>query len=253
MPGLGKQYREKKEVDTSMAASGSDQRILIRGIGEAISVNVAGKSFQVTPGSFRFHGLLKRWRAEQQEKNQSLRKGANEKGLDYEGLYVSWRGKYDKIEALERNVKNINEKKSKIGEFEHDDWDSLEVDIYKLQLQIEEIKATITVEETNGAVIYMSIALAGSEQVVASTDEYGIRTVQFILLNSKDRYWRKNHPDQLTPDGFPTQELLDSVISYDELFDDANIQELNNVVDAFNQLNKPELFRKNALALAGVQ
>jgi hypothetical protein len=167
--------------------------------------------------------------------------------------YESWRKKYDIIETFEKKISAINKKRSENLLATDAEFDEDEACLLNYQTKIANTKATITPEESHQAAVYSRILMGGLTTIVLDTNEYAVRTVQLILLNSKDRDWRKKYLDKLTTEGFPTQELLDSVISYDDLFDDANLQELNNVFEAFKQLNKPELLRKNALALAGMQ
>jgi hypothetical protein len=71
------------------------------------------------------------------------------------------------------------------------------------------------------------------------------KAVQIILLDSKNPNWKFDKD-------FPYDAELESVITVKELERIASIEEINIILDAYNQLNKPELPRQNFLKLGAV-
>jgi hypothetical protein len=65
------------------------------------------------------------------------------------------------------------------------------------------------------------------------------RLVQLIVLDSKDKGWRRKH------ESFPPDEILETAISYDKLYYDCDLAELQVLLDVYDQMNKPEIPRKN--------
>lgn len=72
------------------------------------------------------------------------------------------------------------------------------------------------------------------------------KAVQLILLDNKRPDWKKDTDD------FPTEGQLEEVMPTKTLEKFATIEEISIVLDAYNQLNKPELPRQNFLRLGEV-
>lgn len=65
------------------------------------------------------------------------------------------------------------------------------------------------------------------------------RLVQLIVLDSKSKDWRRKH------ESFPPDDVLETAISYDKLYYDCDLVELQVLLDVYDQMNKPEIPRKN--------
>lgn len=70
-------------------------------------------------------------------------------------------------------------------------------------------------------------------------DKDMLRLVQLIVLDAKDKAWRRKH------DSFPPDEVLETGIAYEKLYYDCDLAELQVVLDVYDQMNRPEIPRKN--------
>lgn len=71
------------------------------------------------------------------------------------------------------------------------------------------------------------------------TDEFAIKLVQLILLDAEKPDWKD------TAKGFPSKDLLDSVVTYDTLYRHSNSLEMGALLELYDGMQKPEEMRKN--------
>lgn len=76
-------------------------------------------------------------------------------------------------------------------------------------------------------------------QIEGVTDEFAIRFVQLILLDAEKPDWKD------TAKGFPSRELLDTVVPYEKLFRFSSPVEMNALIELYNEMQKPAEMRKN--------
>jgi hypothetical protein len=66
-----------------------------------------------------------------------------------------------------------------------------------------------------------------------------IRLAQLIILDNKYPEWRDRE------EGFPPDELLEKHMPYNKLYKHADLAEMQTLFDVYDQMNKPEMPRKN--------
>lgn len=228
--------------------NGSDQAVVIRTLGAPVEVTIAGEVYLVTGGSLRFHETLTRF---QDHGKKSLENQRDTEGKVLEPnreAFEFWKTVSDRIAILSKAIAIIEKQREESGapNFEHDEYEAMQRERLDLEglLQSKGDFAKV--------LAFIRDALEIKDHVTVSTNEHCLRLVQFILLNSRNPKWYKDK-DHVDTQGFPSQAVLDEVIPFDVLYEDADINELANVIAVFGQINQPELFRKNALALTGIQ
>lgn len=235
----------KKKIESSgVKVSGSDQAVTIRDIGQPVMVPLAGNSYELRPGSLYFHGVLTRWKAAFDEKIALIK--AETRAIAQTHEFIAAWNILNKIWPIDEQLEQIAKRKAENLEFPNDD------DL-RMQLQAERLKlrASISPEQEAAYQKYLVAFAREAPEVEAATMEYGLQTVQLLLLNSKERQWYKQEGYLIN--GMPSQNFLNQVIDYEVLYKEAAEKELDNVVLTFIEINKPMLFLKNVEALTGVQ
>lgn len=231
--------------------NGSDQTVVIRTLGAPVEITLAGEIYLVTGGSLRFHEVLSRFQDNGKKRLQEQREAEIKVLSHNEEAFNVWSAASNRESALKKLIETIERQREESGNFD------FEAEKYEAaQRERKEVESVLVSLAKNGdfykALQFMRDMLEIKDRMTVSTNEHCLRLVQFILLNSRNPKWYKEK-DRVDTQGFPSNAMLDDVVPFDELYEDADINELSNVIDVFRQINQPELFRKNALSLTGIQ
>lgn len=243
------QEREKKALAPNR--NGSDQAVVIRTLGAPVEVTLAGQTYLVTAGSLRFHEKLTRFQDSGKKNIRALQKEEIKRLEPNQEAFERWRYVGDRVTEAKETIEKIVEKRKELND---SDFEQEKYEAAVQQRNAGESELALLTQEgyLTKVLLYMKDTYEITERITISTNEHCLRLIQLILLNSKNPKWYQDK-DRVDTQGFPIYAMLEEVIPLDVLYNEADINELNNVVEVFGQINQPELFRKNALALTGMQ
>lgn len=190
--------------------SASDQRIEYRPFASAMKITLDGEEFTIRPPSFHVSNIIKQFKIDYMKKMSRQRDVSAEIGKRLDA-------------ELKRIRESTDEKK-----VENADADVEET---------ENVEAMVNVYESLQTELF---------KIQDMSDREMLRLVQLIILDgdAKNKKWRDEY------DTFPPEDVLEKAFSYKRLYRQADVVELQVLLDVYGQMNRPEYARKNFQALS---
>lgn len=209
---------EQRMVE-ALGKTGSDQVIKIRHFCEPVEVTIAGEQFLLRPPSFWLSNVIKRFRIDMLKKSRERIVELKEAlaGID--------KTVAEKVKNLKSDSQSAPAKPRRKNAAEKTDESVNEI--------ADKTPYLTTMLDANIEYSELMLEMSGEK------DAEMLRYVQLILLDAKNPEWKKSAP------GFPKQEILDQGLPLEMIERYATLDEINVVLDVYDQMNKPELPRKN--------
>lgn len=209
----------EQNLVAALGKTGSDQVIKIRHFCEPVEVEIAGEQFLLRPPSFWLSNVIKRFRIDMMKKSRERIVELKDAlaGID--------KTVAEKVKNLKTEAQPATGKPRRKNAAEKTEEPANEI--------ADKTPYLTTMLDANIEYSELMLEMAGEK------DAEMLRYVQLILLDAKNPEWKKGAT------GFPDSKTLEQGLPLETLERYATLDEINIVLDVYEQMNKPELPRKN--------